>query len=159
MAVLTYKWRLNTSRNQHQLGMDLLAFNLNSNPPTIYAIAIKTTSQGGDGKAPTVINSAVNELKKYLASEKLDDDLGIIAANLHTDDTYKESFLKWYAPYTQEVPAAKPNLVPVPAIVVDQNNWKDEYASSVISYDFGMPAQVRILCIYELESLVNQVYT
>jgi hypothetical protein len=33
--VLTYKWRLSTSRNQHQLGMDILAFNLKLTPPMI----------------------------------------------------------------------------------------------------------------------------
>jgi hypothetical protein len=29
-VVLSYKWRLNTTKNQHQYGMDLLAFNLST---------------------------------------------------------------------------------------------------------------------------------
>ncbi|MGE3440566.1 MAG: hypothetical protein AB7O81_33450 [Blastocatellales bacterium] len=69
--VFTYKWRLNTSRNQHQLGMDILAFNLKLTPPRIYAIAVKTTDQGRNGHTPSVVSKANSELKAYLSSDKL----------------------------------------------------------------------------------------
>jgi hypothetical protein len=155
---LTYKWRLNTSKNQHQLGMDLLAFDLSSNPPRLYAIAVKTTSQGGDGRTPSVISNAIKELKTYIGGEKLDDDLAIIAANLHTNAAHRDVFLKWYDPYAQDIPAAKPELIAVPGIVIDEKNWHDGYAKSAIEYDFGIPGAVRVLCVKDLESLVNQVY-
>lgn len=157
-SILSYKWRLNTRRKQHPFGMDLLAFDLTSNPPTIYAVAVKTTSEGGTGKAPTAIYNAVTELSKYFAEEKLDDDLGVIFANLHTDDETRRIFEEWYDPYTQKVPSSKPKLIAVPAIVIDERNWNDRYAMHAMNYDFGVPGAVRVLCIHELESLVNETF-
>ena len=156
--VLSYKWRLNTTKNQHQYGMDLLAFDLKENPPKIYAIAVKTTDQGSTGRTPSVIYTANYELERYLSGEKLDDDLEVIAANLHTSQEMKKAFLDWYDPYSQGVPKYKPVLVPVPAIVIDENNWKDKYAHSAIQYDFGIPGAVRIICIDGLEDLVEAAY-
>ena len=158
-VVLSYKWRLNTTKNQHQYGMDLLAFNLNENPPIIYAIAVKTTDQGQDGKTPSVVYKANYELEEYLSGKKLDDDLEIIAANLHTNEDIKKAFLDWYDPYTQGIPKSKPVLVPVPAIVIDEKNWQDKYAHPAIQYDFGIPGAVRIICVDGLEDLVKAAYS
>jgi hypothetical protein len=158
-VVLTYKWRLSTAKNQHQFGMDLIAFNLNPTPPVIYAIAVKTTDQGRDGKTPSVIYDAIRELRDYLGNDRLDDDLEIIAANLHTDEVHRRMFLDWYDPYTQGVPADKPCLVAVPAIVIEAQNWDDKYAKPAIDCDFGIPGSVRILCLHNLENLVRLVYS
>jgi hypothetical protein len=158
-VVLSYKWRLNTTKNQHQYGMDLLAFNLNQNPPVIYAIAVKTTNQGHDGKTPSVVYEAIYELRDYLASEKLDDDLGIIDANLHTSEDLKKTFKDWYDPYSQGSPKHKPIFVPVPAIVIDEKNWNDKYAYPSINYNFGILGAVRIICINGLEDLVKAAYS
>ncbi len=157
-VVLSYKWRLNTTRNQHQFGMDLLAFDLQTSPPVIKAIAVKTTHQGSNGKTPSVVYDAINELKEYLISEKLDDDLEVISANLHTDDVNKKIFKDWYDPYAQGVPSQRPQLIPVPAIVIDAQHWQDKYALPAIQHDFGMPGMVRILCIDELENLIQETY-
>lgn len=157
-TVLTYKWRLNTTKNQHQLGMDLLAFDLKINPPKIYTIAVKTTDQGDEGNTPSVIYDAISELKAYLSSEKLDDDLEIMAANLHTDENHRNVFLAWYDPYTQSVPATKPEIIPVVAIVIDEKNWRDKYARPAIRQDFGVPGAVRILSIAGLTEFVQQTY-
>jgi hypothetical protein len=158
MTVYSYKWRLSTTGNQHQYGMDLLAFDTKTNPPTIYLVAVKTTKEGGDGQIPTVVYSAIRELDAYLKSDKLDDDLEIISSNLHTDETHKQIFLSWYDPYTQGIAGVKPRLVPVPGIVADAAGWNDRYAKPAIEKDFGVPGAVRVLCINELEELVNQVY-
>ena len=156
--VLTYKWRLNTSRNQHQLGMDILAFNLKLTPPHIYAIAVKTTSQGENGKTPSVVYDANNELETYLNSDKLDDDLSIISANFHSDEERWRAFEAWYDPYSQKLPADKPKLIPVPAFVTDAVSWRDEYAHPAIQKDFGIPGAVRVFCVDDLEKMVQQVY-
>jgi hypothetical protein len=156
--VLTYKWRLNTSRNQHQLGMDILAFDLKLTPPLIYAIAVKTTDQGRTGKTPSVVYDANSELKTYLSSDKLDDDLSIISANFHSDEEHRVMFEAWYDPYSQKLPADQPKLVPVPAFVTDTVNWRDEYAHPAIQKDFGMPGAVRVFCIDGLEKLVQEAY-
>ena len=159
-VVLTYKWRLNTTKNQHQFGMDLIAFDLNTTPPTLYVIAVKTTNQGEDGKTPSVVYDAINELKGYLTmGDKLDDDLEIIAANLHTDKDHRIAFLDWYDPYTQEVPQTKPTLVAVPAIVAEEKHWQDKYALPAIRCDFGVPGKVRVICIDRLKELVRLTYS
>jgi hypothetical protein len=158
-VVLSYKWRLNTTKNQHQYGMDLLAFDFGTNPPTIYAIAVKTTYQGGTGQRPTVIGNAIDELTEYIAGEKLDDDLGVIARNLHTDERCETAFKSWYSPYRQGIHQSIPKLILVPAIVVDEDNWRDEYAAPAILNDFGLPGAVRILCVKSLEEFVRQVYS
>jgi hypothetical protein len=85
--------------------------------------------------------------------------LGIIAANLHTSEDLKRVFLDWYDPYSQGVPKYKPVVVPVPAIVIDEKNWKDKYAHPSINYDFGIPGAVRIICIGELSDFVKAVYS
>jgi hypothetical protein len=158
-VVLTYKWRLNTTKNQHQFGMDLIAFDLTMTPPRIYAIAVKTTEQGNDGKTPSVVYGAIHELNDYLSNEKLDDDLEIIAANMHTDDSYRKIFEDWYNPYSQGVPASKPALVVVPAFVVEGSNWRDRYARPAIGHDFGVPGAVRVFRIDRLGDLVRAVYS
>lgn len=157
-AILSYKWRLNTARKQYPFGMDLLAFDLSANPPTIYAVAVKTSSEGGGGKTPTAIYNAVSELVTYLTEEKLDDDLGVIFANLHTNDDIRRIFEAWYDPYTQGVPGSKPILVAVPAIVIDEGNWRDQYATYAMNYDFGVPGAVKVLCIDGLKELVEQTF-
>lgn len=159
-AVLTYKWRLNTTKNQHQFGMDLIGFDLNTTPPTLYVIAVKTTDQGEDGRTPSVVYDAINELKEYITTgDKLDDDLEIIAANLHTNQDHRTAFLDWYDPYTQEVPKSKPVLVAVPAIVAEERHWQDKYALPAIRCDFGVPSTVRVICIDRLEELVRLTYS
>ena len=160
VVVLTYKWRLNTTRNQHQFGMDLLAFDLDAAPPKLFMIAVKTTKQGKDGKTPSVVYDAIKELKDYLTSStKLDDDLEIIAANLHTDESHRTAFLDWYDPYTEGVPQAKPDLVAMPAIIAEEGHWQDKYALPAIKHDFGVPGTVRVICIDRLEDLVRLVYS
>lgn len=159
-VVLVYKWRLNTTRNQHQFGMDLIAFDLDSVPPTIYMIAVKTTEQGKDGKTPSVVYGAIAELRDYLAnSTKLDDDLEIIVANLHTDDKHRTAFLDWYNPYTEGVPDSKPELFAVPAFVAEEQHWRDDYAVPAIKSDFGVAGTVRVICIDGLEELVRRVFS
>lgn len=160
-VIFSYKWRLNTSKNQHPYGMDLIAFDVTVSPPRIHLIAVKTSHEGTDDKRLAAIGNAITELKKYLdgKNEKLDDDLEIIAANLHTDSTHKDYFKAWYDPYTQKVPASTPQLIPVPAIVIDSNHWNDDYALPAIRKDFGRPGMVRVLCIDELEKLVQETYS
>lgn len=158
-TVLTYKWRMNTTRNQHQFGMDILAFDLNSSPIKIFAIAVKTTYQGSDGKTPAVFYNAVKELEEYIKYGKLDNDLVVTSANLHVNDESRKAFESWYNPYTQEVPQYVPELVLVPVIVVDENNWKQEYANSTINHNFGNPSVVRILQLQNLKDFVTQTYS
>jgi Cap4 SAVED domain len=158
-VVLTYKWRLNTTRNQHQFGMDLIAFDLQSLPPKIYLIAVKTTAQGKKGAPPSVISEAVTELETYLKGEKINDDLEIISAHLHTDDPHRVLFEGWYDPYTQNNPASRPHLVPVPAFVVEAAHWQDKFARRAISKDFGTPGIVTVLCIDDLEEVVRRTYS
>lgn len=160
-VIFSYKWRLNTARNQHPYGMDLIAFDVTVSPPKIYLVAVKTSHEGTDDKRLAAINNAITELKKYLKgeNEKLDDDLEIIAANLHTDAAHKDLFKAWYDPYTQGVLESKPQLIPVPAIVIDTNHWKDDYALPAIRRDFGKQGMVRVLCIDELEKLVRETYS
>jgi len=159
-VVLVYKWRLNTTKNQHQFGMDLMGFDLDASPPAIYVIAAKTTQQGEDGTTPSVVYDAIRELKDYLAqSTKLDDDLEIIAANLHTDKKHRTAFLDWYDPYTEGLPDAKPRLVAVPAFVAEEQNWQDKYAVPAIEADFSVPGMVRVICVDGLDHLVRQVFS
>lgn len=158
-VVLTYKWRLSTTKNQHQFGMDLIAFDLNTSPPEIYLIAVKTTKRGETGKAPSVVSDALSELKTYLRDDRIDNDLEIICANLHTTDSYRIAFETWYDPYTQSHPSYKPKLIPVPAFIVEATHWQDKYAASAISSDFGIPGIVRVLCIDDLNSVVENTYS
>ena len=79
--MLTYKWHLNTTRNQHQFGKDILAFDLTLSPVKIYAIAVKTTYQSSNGKAPAFFSNAVKELEEYIELGKLDNDLVFMSAN------------------------------------------------------------------------------
>lgn len=157
-VVLTYKWRLNTSNNQNQLGMDLMAFDFAKTPPEIYLIAVKTSGEGADKKTPSVIYSARTELKNYLEVDTLHDDLEIISANLQTNDQCRQTFLSWYDPYSQGVAAATPVLVSTPAIVIEKNVWDDRYAEPLINFDFGTLGTIRIFTVFELEKLVQQVY-
>ena len=139
--------------------MDLIAFDLRASPPELYAIAVKTTHQGETGKTPSVVYDAITELKDYLTSgNKLDDDLEITAANLHTDQEHRRVFLDWYDPYTQEVPQSRPVLVAVPSIVAEERHWQDKYALPAIQCDFGVPGTVRVICIDRLKDLVRQAY-
>lgn len=158
-SILTYKWRMNTTRNQHQFGMDILAFDFNSSPIKIYAIAVKTTYQGANGKTPGVFGDAVSELEEYVEKGKLDNDLVVTSANLHVDNEVKTAFENWYNPYSQKVPQYTPELILVPIIVVDENNWQDKFAHSTINHDFGMPSFIRILQIQELECFVGKTYS
>lgn len=156
--VLSYKWRLNTAHNQNALGMDILAFDLNQVPPHIYGVAVKTSSEGADGKIPSAIYNAVRELRDYLRDEKLNNDLGVISANLHTTPEYRQAFLDWYDPYTQGISGSKPIFIAVPAIVIDEDNWDDRFAKYAINNDFGVPGTVRILCVPTLKELVRKTY-
>lgn len=159
-VVLVYKWRLNTTKNQHQFGMDLIAFDLDASPPTIYLLAVKTTQQGEGGRTPSVVYDAVRELNDYLGnSTKLDDDLGIIASNLDVDERHRAAFLDWYDPYIQGLPDAVPRLHAVPAIVSEEQNWQDKYALPAIGADFGVPGMVRVICVDGLDELVRQVFS
>ena len=158
-SVLAYKWRLNSAKNQNALGMDVLAFDLAAAPPKIYLVAVKTTHQGADGKTPNVLYKAIGELKEYINGSALDDDLEILASNLQVTEDLKQRFLEWYDPYSQHVPGTKPTAIAVPAIVVDGQNWDDRYAKPAIQCDFGIPAAVRVLCIDNLESLVELTYS
>lgn len=157
LTVLTYKWRLSTTKNQHQFGMDLLAFDLTTSPPTIHAIPVKTTRQGGS-ETPSVIYKAISELKKYLESEQLDDDLEIIAANLQVAEAHQNLFLQWYDPYTQGIPASKPTIVATATIVIDEGQWNDDFAQPIINADFGVDAEGRIIAVPKLEELVTRAY-
>jgi hypothetical protein len=157
--VLTYKWRLNTSNNQNQLGMDLIAFDFAKTPPLIMLVAVKTSKEGADGNIPTVIYKARTELKNYLAGDTLHDDLEIISANLQVDDRCRQAFLNWYDPYSQGAAAATPNLIATPAIVIEKNGWDDRYAEPLINFDFGTQGAIRVFTVFELEKLVQQVYT
>lgn len=158
-TVLTYKWRMNTTRNQHQFGMDILAFDFSSSPIKIYAIAVKTTYQGSNGQTPTVFSNAVNELKEYVEKGKLDNDLVVTSANLHVTNESRIVFENWYDPYSQSVPQSKPELILVPIIVVDENNWQDKFADATINYDFGKPSIIRILQLNNLEDFVSKTYS
>ncbi len=151
-----YKWRLNTSNNQNQLGMDLIGFKFSQPSPEVYLIAVKTTVSGEDGKTPSVVYSAINELKTYLSAGKIDDDLEIIAANV--DGEVKKTFLDWYDPYSQGVPIYKPSLIVAPSIVAEEKYWKDEYALPAMRHDFGVKAKVKVITVEEIENLVRQVY-
>jgi hypothetical protein len=167
-VIPTYKWRLNTTANQHQFGMDLVAFDSAVNPPKIYLIAVKTTgknagtakstSNHGNDRPPSVVYEAVSELKSYLRDEKLDDDLEIITSNLHIDDERKRIFLDWYNPYTQGLPAHQPTVIAVPAIVAEEDVWKDEFANPMIGADFGVEGSARVISIKDLDGLVRAVY-
>lgn len=158
-VILSYKWRLNTAFNQYPFGMDLLAFDLSVSPPKIYAVAVKTSHGSKGGKKLSAINESIIELKKYLQEEKLDDDLEIISANLHTDEKYRDTFKAWYDPYTQGLPEDKPELIPVPGIVIDEDDWIDDYALPAISTDFGTKGIVRVLCIHKFQDLVTETYS
>jgi len=158
-VVLTYKWRLNTANNQNPFGMDVLAFDFKTKPPRIYAVAVKTTDPGDKDKTPSVVFKALSELKDYLTTEKLDDDLELISAHLQTDDYHRQIFQAWYNPYSQKVPANKPCLIAVPAIVTEGDGWDDRYAKPAINYRFGVPGAVRIICIKDLDRLVRLTYS
>lgn len=158
-TVLTYKWRMNTTRNQHQFGMDILAFDFNSSPIKIYAIAVKTTYQGANGKTPGVFSDAINELEEYIKNGKLDNDLVVTSANLHVTDEIRIAFENWFDPYSQKVPQSNPELILVPVIIVDEKNWQDKFANSTINHDFGNPSIVRILQLQDLEVFVSKVYS
>lgn len=157
-VVLSYKWRLNTTRKQYPYGMDLLAFDLTAVPPVIYLVAVKTSHGAEKGKTPGAIFKAVAELNTYLLEERLDDDLAVIDANLHVDAETRRTFEQWYDPYTQKISASAPKLVAVPAVVIDQKDWEDKYAAHAINHDFGVEGTVRIFCIDRLEELVTQTY-
>src|SRR5262249_5450354 len=122
-------------------------------------IAVKTTAQGQKGTTPSVIYDAIAELESYLSSEKLDDDLEIISANLHAKDPYRTLFEEWYDPYTQKNPAHRPQLIPVPAFVVEAAHWQDKYVNQAILKDFGVPGMVRVMCIDGLETVVKRAYS
>jgi hypothetical protein len=157
-VVLSYKWRLNTTRKQYPFGMDLIAFDLTSIPPTIYLVAVKTSHGSQQGKTPGAIFKAISELNTYLFEGRLDDDLAVISTNLHVDDVARQTFEKWYDPYTQKITANTPKLVAVPAVVIDAADWEDKYAAAAISHDFGIEGAVRILCIDRLQELVEGTY-
>ena len=158
-----YKWRLNTTENQHQYGMDILAFNFEREPPEIYLIAVKATEQGENNRTPSQVNKAISELKGYLDSDRLDDDLGVISANLHTNTQQRNLFMNWYEPYTRGYSNTHPTLVAVPAIVAEANVWQDKYArialrSNFVSTDHTCSGAVRVVCIRNLRQLVDAVY-
>jgi len=158
-----YKWRLNTTDNQHQYGMDILAFNFDQEPPEIWLIAVKATEQGENNKTPSQVYDAVSELNDYLDSDKLDDDLGVISANLHTNVRQRNLFMNWYEPYTRGHSNTRPILVAVPAIVAEANVWQDKYAraalrSNFVSRDHIVSGTVRVVCIRNLRQLVDAVY-
>lgn len=157
--VLTYKWRLNTAQNQNALGIDVLAFDLNSDPVRIYALGIKTSYGGGNGKAPSGFYSSVNELVEYIKIGKLDNDLVVTAANLQVSDEVKKAFEDWYNPYSQALPSSRPVLVPVAFVVMDANHYKDEFADHPLTVDFGLPGLVRVLLIGDLEEFILSVYS
>jgi hypothetical protein len=156
--VLSYKWRLNTTRKQYPFGMDLLAFDLTAVPPIIYLVAVKTSHGTENGKTPSAIFKAVAELNTYLLEARLDDDLAVISANLHVDEETRKTFEQWFDPYTQKIKACVPKLVAVPAIIIDESDWEDKYAAHAINYDFGIDGTVRIFCIDRLQELVEKVY-
>jgi hypothetical protein len=158
-VILSYKWRLNTTRKQYPFGMDLLAFDLRAIPPVIYLVAVKTSHgpQAG-GKRLGAVSKAVAELNTYLSEARLDDDLAVIDANLHVEDETRKTFERWYDPYSQKISASKPKLVAVPAVVIDEKHWEDKYAAHAINHDFGIEGAVRILCIERLEDLVKETY-
>lgn len=157
-VVLSYKWRLNTTRKQYPYGMDLLAFDLKAVPPIIYLVAVKTSHGSQKGRTPSAINKATSELNTYLSEGRLDDDLAVISINLHVDDLTRQTFEKWYDPYTQKIKASTPKLVAVPAVVIDTADWEDKFAAAVMSHDFGIEGAIRILCIDRLQELVEETY-
>lgn len=159
MLVPSYKWRLNTSKNQHQLGMDILAFDLTSVPPMILLVAVKTTETGHDGRTPSVIYDALRELEEYWDGKKLDDDLAVIDANFHADGDCRRVFLEWYDPYSQGIPSEKPVLIAVPTIIVEQASWNDAFALPAIRKNFSIPGKVRIIAIPDLLDFVAKVFT
>lgn len=158
-VILSYKWRLNTTRKQYPFGMDLLAFDLNAVPPVIYLVAVKTSHGPPTGGGTlSAVSKAVAELNTYLSEARLDDDLAVIDANLHVDDETRKTFEQWYDPYSQKISSSKPKLVAVPAIVIDEKDWEDRFAAHAINHDFKIDGTVRILCIERLEELVKETY-
>lgn len=158
LTILTYKWRLNTSPNQHQFGMDLLAFDLSSQPPIIHAISVKTTSQAQTGRTPSVVYDAIRELNDYLLGDGLANDLPIIAANLDTSPALRDLFLDWFDPYSQGVPGSQPTMVAVVALVIDHANWQDDFAKPVATAAFPTAGRAFTLAIARLADLVESAF-